>query len=257
MKRKAKVNPITAIILVTVLVAAVILIYKGFINPKIKNIDVSLSPAAQSRMQKDGMTKTEFIRLSGLINKNYLTNKSFYESAKSRIDGAGYYILEDVRMVGHKSLTLVIDAREPLAVVATGGKYVAVDEEKHVLNVSMEKTEGLILINGVSLRNPKNGQVANEATDYLDDALAVASIIRRNNYGGVFTEISMRENKEVFLKTAVSVPVIINLRYDVLSSLDIAKSMLDKGITEGQIVVAGDYGYSIPDNQSETYIRGM
>lgn len=257
MKKKANVNPLVALVLVIVLVVACIVALKELINPKIKYIDVSLTSAARSRMQISGMDETEFIRHSNLLGKNYLKHKGFYEDAKNRIDGMGFYILTDLKMTGRRSVTLFIDARQPMAIVSSGGKYITVDRDAHVLEIAMERTKGLILINGVVLKNPKTGQTASETTSYLSDALEIASIITENRYDGVFTEITMRENKEVFLKSNVSVPVIINLRYDVLSSLDIAKSMLDKGITEGQIVIAGDYGYSIPDDQSGTYIRGM
>ncbi|MBR6499841.1 MAG: hypothetical protein IKT23_09170, partial [Clostridia bacterium] len=173
------------------------------------------------------------------------------------IASMGYFKLDGIRVNG-TSANLVISVRTPLVTVSTAGKYVTLDEDKYVLRISDVLTGAEpIKVYGAELRYPAQGEITTGVTSKLDDAIEIAKIIRDNGLTGVFTDISMLDNQEVRLSTYKGVPVKINLRFDVATSLDIAKSMLDKGVNDGSIEVAGENGYHKPAPDDFQSTKGM
>ena len=246
-----------AIIIIAVIVLVSLIVVKTVVNPVVRNIDVTFTnDEAYFRAQSEGRSKEDFVRASGLTGLRYKKISDNTDAAKTHIAGMGFYRLENIRVIDRKSIVLEISARTAHAVISDAGKYCIVDEEGYLLSVGSSKPDNLIIIGGISLNNMKAGQKAVDDRGLVASALEIVSIIKANRYESIYTGVAMRENKEVFLQTASSVPVIINLRYDVKQSLDIAKGIFDSGVTDGHIEIAGDYGYYIPDTGTDR-VRGM
>ncbi|MBR7041512.1 MAG: hypothetical protein IKI24_06705 [Clostridia bacterium] len=228
-----------------VLIAALLLIY-ALPASRVKTVHVSYVGAARDKAAGMGLTDTDFVRASGVTGQKSGSKSEWEDQAKHGVASLGYFKLDEVRLSG-SSANLIISARTPLATISTAGKYVTLDEDKYVLTISdrLTGTEP-IKVFGAELRYPAQGEVTTGVNSRLDDALIIAKVIRDNGLTGVFTEISMLDNQEVRLATYKNVPVKINLRFDVATSLDIAKSMLDKGVNDGSIEVAGENGFHKP-----------
>ena len=256
--KKKKVRPNFVVIIALVLVTLIIIIEAiNHVNPVIDDIDVSFTnDEAYFRAQSEGKVKDDFVRASGLTGLHYKQIEKHLDAAKNHIAGMGFYRLEGIRFTDRKNIVLEISARTAHAVISDAGKYCIVDQEGYILSVSSVKPDNLIVIGGIALNNMKAGQKASDEKGLISKSLDIVTTIKENHYESIYTAITMRENKEVFLQTASSVPVIINLRYDVKQSLDIAKGIFDSGVTDGHIEIAGKYGYYIPDTGTDR-VKGM
>ena len=239
-----------------VLVAALLLLYV-FPSSRVEKVYVSYVGSARDKAAGRGLTDMDFVRASGITGMKTGDKSEWEQQARRNIASMGYFKLDDVRLSGSNAY-LVISVRTPLITVSTAGKYVTLDEDKYVLSISdrLTGTEP-IKVFGAELRYPAQGEVTTGVNSRLDDALGIAIVIRDNGLTGVFTEISMLDNQEVRLSTYKGVPVKINLRFDVATSLDIAKSMLDKGVNDGSIEVAGENGYYKPAPDGFQSSNGM
>ncbi len=226
---------------------------------KVKQVYVEYVDSARQEAYDRGFDDAQFIRRSGIMDREIKEIEKWRSGAAEGIAGSGFFRLDDVRVSGKQKVTLVISARSPLITVSTGGKYVVLDKECYVLKISDKRSsQDPILVNGVLLLYLETGRQANaEDAQRLAQALEIAEAIYQNGYKGVFTDITMQDQKFVMLNTAAGVPVTINLRYPVLTSLDIAKAILDTGVSGGKIVVADKYGDYIQDDNTTTYSRGM
>lgn len=248
---------VSALIVIAVVVLVALIVINTAINPVVKNIGVSFTnDEAYFRAQSENRIDDDFVRASGLTGLRYKKISENTDAAKMHIAGMGFYRLENIRVIDRRNIVLEISARTAHAVISDAGKYCIVDKEGYLLSVGSAKPDNLIVIGGISLNNRKAGQKAVDDKGLVSSALEIVSIIKANRYDSVYTTVTMRENKEVFLQTASSVPVIINLRYDVKQSLDIAKGIFDSGVTDGHIEIVGDYGYYIPDTGTDR-VRGM
>lgn len=226
---------------------------------KVKHVNVEYLGASKQTAADRGFTDAEFIRRSGVVNLEMKRMKEWEESARDGIATTGFFRLDEIRVVSKQTISLVIAARQPLFTVRTAGKYVQLDQEGYVLRISDGFAQGdPILTSGIVLRYLTIGSPAQpEDNAKFEYAREVALAIMENGLSGVFKDISVKEQKEVVLNTYAGIPVTINLRYDALKSLDIAKAMLDSGINEGQIEVVGNYGYHIKDSDTTIWTRGM
>ncbi|MBR5986722.1 MAG: hypothetical protein IK019_09970 [Clostridia bacterium] len=239
-----------------VLIAALLIIY-ALPDSRVKNVQVSYLGSAREKAVNLGLTDADFVRRSGVTGQKIGNRSEWEKQAQRNIASMGYFKLDGIRVSG-TSANLVISVRTPLVTVSTAGKYVTLDEDKYVLSISDVLTGAEpIKVYGAELRYPAQGEITTGVTSKLDDAIEIAKIIRDNGLTGVFTDISMLDNQEVRLSTYKGVPVKINLRFDVATSLDIAKSMLDKGVNDGSIEVAGENGYHKPAPDDFQSTKGM
>ena len=257
--KKGDNSSIIAIMVLAALALAVVafLIFRG--PARVKRVGVEYASGAQAEAYARSLTDYDFIRLSGITNQKMSDRHIWEEKARESVNATGYFVLKEIRVSGKQSVTLVIAAREPQMTLSTSGKYVTIDKDNYVLKVSDRvSANDPILVNGVALRYPTAGLITvAEDGQKLEDAREVASVIYANGYQGIFTSISVKESREVRLTTSKGVPVIINLRFDVLTSLDIAKGMLDSGVSDGLIEVAGTNGFYRPDAEETYSSKGM
>ena len=260
MKGRKTDNTSRIAIAVLATVAFIVLAFLIFRGPaRVKRVSVEYLGNAQAEAYAKNYTEFDFIRLSGVTNQKMSERSLWEEKAKDVINATGYFILSEIRVSGKQSVTLLIAARTPQMTVSTSGKYVTIDSDNYVLKVSDRIADGdPILVNGVALRYPAAGQITvPEDNQKLEDAREVAGVISANGYQGIFTSISVKESREVRLTTSKGVPVIINMRFDVLTSLDIAKGMLESGVSDGCIEVAGSNGFYRPDAEEYIGSKGM
>lgn len=226
---------------------------------KVKHVNVEYLGSSRQTAADRGFSDAEFIRRSGVVNLEMKHMNEWQESAREGVATTGFFRLDEIKVLGKQTIALVIAARQPLFTVRTAGKYVQLDHEGYVLRISDSFGQGdPILTSGVVLRYLTIGSPAQpEDEGKFDYAKQVASAIAENGLGGVFKDINVKEQKKVVLNTYSGIPVTINLRYDALKSLDIAKAMLDSGINDGQIEVVGNYGYHIKDSDTTIWTRGM
>lgn len=259
MAKTAEKNGRTVTLIITVCIVFLLVLLVIYLLPetRVSQVQVSYLGAAREKAASMGLADADFVRRSEVTGQKVGAKAEWEVQAKRRIASMGYFRLDEVRLDG-SSANLIISARTPLATISTAGRYVTLDEDKYVLSITDKLTgKEPIRVYGAELRYPTLGEVTMGVNQRLDEALEIAKVIRDNGLTGVFTEISMLENREVRLGTYSGVPVKINLRFDVATSLDIAKSMLDKGVDEGSIEVAGENGYYKPVQDTFQSINGM
>lgn len=243
--------PALAAIAVTVILAM----------PKsIKEIDVSYVGNAQSRASALGFTDSDFIRASGLTGHKTNEIEELRQSVEDGMARTGYFVLNDIKKTSRTGVTICVEARMPYIVVSSNGRFYTLDRDCYVLRSGDKPTDGgQVIVNGVTLVNPVVGaQTVCEGTDKrLESALQVAEVIIENGYLSRFPEITVQEDRFVYINSSSGVPVLINLRFDIQHSLEIAATILKEGVSGGSIKVAGENGYFIPDTDTSSGTKGM
>lgn len=242
-------------------IAVIILLVWLIPGHEIEIVEVRFLGDAGIMAENLGYSDEDIIRMSKVRGEKY--GDKIKLAAGNAILASGYFIMEELKEVDNGCVELVISARKPLAVISSGGKYVTVDEERYVLKVSPvydENTEP-VLVQGVSLMTPVAGlQVNPELIDEkLDNALAIAKVIRDRGYRSCFTGMTMQEKEFVTLSTARGIPVRISMRFDFAEDLALAWEILaeDPKLEKCTLEVVNGHGYVQPDDNGNYSIRGM
>ena len=181
---------------------------------RIKQVTVKLSEEARQKAVQENITEEDFIRNTRVMGQKIGEIEKLGQDAADTIMSMGY-VLDDIRKVSATAIEMHISARVPVAVVSSGGWYVYIDKEGYITDKKSTYTKGSsLLIDGVKLTNANVGLKAEDGStdERLQNALTVVEIIRRNNWQQHFTDIYMRENKDVWLLSAYGIPIKMNIR---------------------------------------------
>jgi len=256
MKNSNNRNIFVAVVIGLILVLCICLLFK---KTYITEVTVAYtSEYAASKAAEMGYSDSDFIKFSSLTGVETNDVDSMEQSVSEAItSNTGYFVLDSIRKITEDSIQLVLSAKQAAFSVKTGSNYIVIDSKLTILEVAAAPKKDLINVDGITIKQDILGTTASDTDGKIKHALGILDVINQNGYNGIFTGFKMCDQKEVMLYTSSDVPVVINLRYSVDSSLAIAKSMLARGLSNGRIEVVNDYGYFIPDTEDGFVNKGM
>lgn len=237
---------ITSYVLIAILVLVLLWLLGVFEVHRVENISIEYMDGAEQAARAANLSDDDIKRFSKLNQRKMSQAASFADDARELISqSSGYLYLDDVYTTGAESICLRIGARKAAAAIVSNGAYVIVDTDSLVVDPVSASTHNLTVISNIPIANPVVNRTvkSSSADNRLEYALSVASVIADYGLSDTYKEIIVKDNKEIWLMTPRNVIVIINLRFDVLHELDVAKAALDKGLSGGRLLVAGDYAY--------------
>ena len=248
MKRANAKQKLTFIISAAVLALGLFIVLRLIIGKEqlIKNVKLDYGGDSQRICEKHGYDEYTVIRASGLIGKSIDKLESLKDSAIAAINNLNYITCEGIEQIGKNDIVIKLTGCEACIQLNYGGKTILLDDEGVV--VAAGSTDDVLKVSGLELTGASVGTTAYGGGTVLTNVLKMAAAVRDYNYLNTFPELRIT-NGEYWFVASNGVLVRVYASDDVIHSLDIAKGIIDTGITSGKIIVSGSYGDYIADSE--------
>lgn len=238
-KRRRRLKNSVPVLLALIVVAVIAIYFAGGQN-KLKSVVVAREgdPNSVSYISDD-----EIIRASGLkLGDSIGDLEAYEENAAKSISALGYVSLESLTRTGKHEITIRVNVRRALAVLNANGNYVLMDKQGNAMAYLDElPTYNIMYVDGVELTDHRVGRkVVTRRASQIDDIVSIVNAIDRLNYLEVFSQLNVRDAREMYLFTKTNLIVSFYTTDDIERTLELAMGIINEGNTSGKIIVSGD-----------------
>lgn len=227
-----------------VLVAACLLvIYLVGGQNRLKNVEVECLNGQISEAQKDAVIRSSTLKMGAQVS----SIADIENAVKTGVNNTGFARFECVERISKNTIRLTVSVRYPVAVVAAGGYYILIDGEGMVMDVlSQMPSEAVVYVTGADVSNYSKGKtLVLRKEKQLEDIIRIASAIKNMGYQATYSELNVKDLKDIYLVTNTSQIVEIFDGQNIEQTLQMVDEIIKSGSVKGKITVSGDYaGYS-------------
>ena len=193
----------------------------------------------------------EIIRTSGLkMGAQISSIAEMSKKVESGINSGGKVKFEQMTRVSGRCIEITVSAREPIAVINSAGSYVLIDKDGCVMDILMTlPTDNIVYVTGAEILTQEKGRTfATRKEAQLKAIIDIALAIRNGGYQSTYSELNVKDVKDILLITNTSQIIEIFDGSDIEKKLKIADEIIREGNTKGKISISGNYaGYLPPE----------
>lgn len=199
----------------------------------------------------------QIIRASGLkMGVKIDTVENMTEIARKGINELGYVSFVSIRRASRRAVEITVDSRMPFAILDSAGYLILIDEHGYVIAYLDElPTYETVYVTGADVTDFREGrQVVTARASQLDDILTIVNAIHASGYGSVYSELNVKDPKGMYLVTNSSLIVNFYDTTNMTKTLDLAQGVINSGVTNGKVIISGDYaGYQPAVSANKSY----
>ncbi len=227
-----------------VLVAACLLvIYLVGGQNRLRDVEVECLNGQISESQKDEVIRSSTLKMGAQVG----SVADIENAVKTGVNNTGFARFENIERISKSTIRLTISVRYPVAVVAAGGYYILIDDEGMVMDVlNQMPSDAVVYVTGADVSNYSKGKtLVLRKEKQLEDIIRIASAIKNMGYQVTYSELNVKDLKDIYLVTNTSQIVEIFDGQNIEQTLQMVDEIIKSGSVKGKITVSGDYaGYS-------------
>lgn len=241
-KKHIQVNYSRLMAFVVLVCACVVVLFMVGGQNKLKNVEVVSINGEITSSQKDEIIRASTLKMGAQIDNI----ADVYEKIKTGVNSTGFARFEDVERISNGGIRLTVTVRTPVAVVGTGGNYILIDQDGMIMEIYNQMPNmNVLYVTGADVSNYFKGKtLVTRKESQLEDIIRIASAIKNLGYESTYSELNVKDLKDMYLVTTTSAIVEIFDGKDIDKTLMMVEEIIKAGGVKGKITVSGDYaGY--------------
>lgn len=241
-KKHIQVNYSRLMAFVVLVCACVVVLFMVGGQNKLKNVEVVSINGEITSSQKDEIIRASTLKMGAQIDNI----ADVYEKIKTGVNSTGFARFEDVERISNGGIRLTVTLRTPVAVVGTGGNYILIDQDGMIMEIYNQMPNmNVLYVTGADVSNYFKGKtLVTRKESQLEDIIRIASAIKNLGYESTYSELNVKDLKDMYLVTTTSAIVEIFDGKDIDKTLMMVEEIIKAGGVKGKITVSGDYaGY--------------
>lgn len=241
-KKHIQVNYSRLMAFVVLVCACVVVLFMVGGQNKLKNVEVVSINGEITSSQKDEIIRASTLKMGAQIDNI----ADVYEKIKTGVNSTGFARFEDVERISNGGIRLTVTLRTPVAVVGTGGNYILIDQDGMIMEIYNQMPNmNVLYVTGADVSNYFKGKtLVTRKESQLEDIIRIASAIKNLGFESTYSELNVKDLKDMYLVTTTSAIVEIFDGKDIDKTLMMVEEIIKAGGVKGKITVSGDYaGY--------------
>lgn len=241
-RKHIQVNYSRLMAFVVLVCACVVVLFMVGGQNKLKNVEVVSINGEITSSQKDEIIRASTLKMGAQIDNI----ADVYEKIKTGVNSTGFARFEDVERISNGGIRLTVTLRTPVAVVGTGGNYILIDQDGMIMEIYNQMPNmNVLYVTGADVSNYFKGKtLVTRKESQLEDIIRIASAIKNLGYESTYSELNVKDLKDMYLVTTTSAIVEIFDGKDIDKTLMMVEEIIKAGGVKGKITVSGDYaGY--------------
>lgn len=241
--KKSKSGYSKLLTLVVLVAACLLVIYLVGGQNRLKDVEVVCINGEISESQKDAVIRSSTLKMGAQIG----SIADIENDVKNGVNNTGFARYESAERISKNTIRLTVSVRRPIAVVAAGGYYILIDDEGMVMDVlNQMPADSVVYVTGAEISNYFKGKtLVLRKEKQLEDIIRIASAIKNMGYQATYSELNVKDLKDIYLVTNTSQIVEIFDGQNIEQTLQMVDEIIKSGSVKGKITVSGDYaGYS-------------
>lgn len=241
--RKSKSGYKRLIMLIVLVAASLLVIYMVGGQNRLKDVEVECVNGRISEQEKDQIIRSSTLKMGAQIE----SIADIENAVITGVNTTGFARCEAVERISKGTIRLTVSIREPIAVLATGGNYIMIDDEGMVMNIlNQMPNESVVYVTGADASNYSKGKtLVLRKENQLEGIIRIASAIKNMGYQATYSELNVKDLKDIYLVTNTNQIVEIFDGKNIEQTLQMVDEIIKSGSAKGKITVSGNYaGYS-------------